>query len=208
MAGTSIIKHGKGKSAVPIFEVSSYPTVGGDSCYQISHIPTCLLIADALYFLSLARSIANNLLLDDPSVWKISAESDIRASIKPVMQHYLAHYRYNTIKQALTVEEYTNGIDYERILTSEYNRAVSSKQEASYLRELFEGDTTIAWVPHERGDVSATDLGDVIEGRPTSVHRVYSIPRPARTVWSDEGGLLDGDQGSMADLSGDADTEG
>jgi len=162
----TIIKVGTGKSAVPTFSISSYLNKGGTSSYLVTHIPTGKLVADCYYYKSLARAVCLSLIASYPTIWQLPI-AELVYSLKqlPEVEQYLQYYRFNDSKQSLSLEEWLHAGNYKGKDTDSTNRAIPIQSTEEYSTELWEGDSSLAWVCHPDGRMGRPELDALIEGR-------------------------------------------
>ena len=162
-----IIKFRSGKHSVDIFSIVKYRgKCGNSTAYAIDHIPTGLEVGRGYYYISLARSIANELASKHGGVLSSSDAEFIRKELPQHVQVYAVAYQYSPVKQAETIDEWRNGPDYQDILNRINGGTIPFEQEGADSSELWDGDLTLAWVPSSgiKG-LAGIDMAALIDGR-------------------------------------------
>ena len=160
------IKIGKGKQAKEALFIE-LASDGNPKTYKIINHDKRVIFQDGLYYLSQARTLANELieiLKDD--IFLEAHRLIIKILEIEALKDYLFFYRFSEVKKPLSFEEFKHGIDYERILTERHNRAILKDQIEKYKAQLSTSDKSLGWMDDPRGGITGVELEAIITGKP------------------------------------------
>lgn len=153
----SILKLGSGKLSRDALGIAKQH-------YTITHLSSGLALSSCYRYLSQAKVIANQILtLVGENL--LSPEINLEA-FSSALQIYML-YSWGNNKTPPTLEEWTNGPDYEEAIRLQtINQGILGGQAPKYITELLKGDCSIAWFPSHSGNIHGEQLSAIIEGRP------------------------------------------
>lgn len=159
-------KIGKGKKAVAVIGVRAYNLKYGGRAYELIHIPTDTLIADAYIYSTLAREIAR-------SIIEVMGDKLLETNALTLVSQtpwqlvwYVEFYRGRNIKKPESYGEWQNGPEFESLQRERYLKELAINNEAKYKKQLSESDSTLGWVPDIAGPMEWRELEAIISGRP------------------------------------------
>jgi hypothetical protein len=157
----TIIKLGKGNKAIPIFSLKC-----DEGTYSITHIKTLTLVGDFYYFLSTARTISQQLVELLGEALNTDDRNTLASLFDEPLRDYVMFYQFNNNKKPLPYEDFLSGPEYQHLVDSRRPHVILGLESPEHAKELSEGDTSLGWIPSDRGTLGADELGAIIDGRP------------------------------------------